>query len=507
MYKFLHFIIIMLMIALISLINGCSSHRLQFRNSDTNLYDSCWQKINQFSGQQDILNRDLDQQIYQYQEVVEELLVNREKTLRLIGQFDKNQVIPPADLDAMHLRMKAALNIVDRVVKVIDTNQCWQEADSSRMLDLDLIPLEKKLRIKGAILSLSGALMLYDSYQMIVAVANEDARIRRVLNQSDIGYGIQEDQLAAITDEFLSFQNLSSIKEAIVFYEQNRKSIQAGAQVDDDLAYLDLLIQSSHSYAVLRSLSLDDMITGRIGTQDDTIRDNLNALNRSAVNGVSKLFGNAVGVVEVRKGKLYRNKSAASQILKQIQAGDILLEKTPFRLTDKMIPGHWGHAAIWVGNEQELKNLGIWNSSLVKKYRKQIQNQQMIVEALRDGTKMNTLDHFLNIDDLVILRKKNLTDQEKRKIIELTLRQVGKPYDFNYDVETTDKIVCSQLVYLAYTDIDWPTDNVAGRYTISPDNIALKSLDDGELEIILLFSDGKPITKDISTFMGKLMQQ
>ena len=123
MYNFLRFIIIMMMIALISLINGCSSHRLQFRNSDTNLHNRCWQKINQFSGQQDILNRDLDQQIYQYQEVVEELLVNREKTLRLIGQFDKNQVIPPADLDAMHLRMKAALDIVDRVVKVIDTNQ------------------------------------------------------------------------------------------------------------------------------------------------------------------------------------------------------------------------------------------------------------------------------------------------------------------------------------------------------------------------------------------------
>ena len=33
-----------------------------------------------------------------------------------------------------------------------------------------------------------------------------------------------------------------------------------------------------------------------------------------------------------------------------MQAGDILLEKTPFRLTDKMIPRYWGHATIWTGH-------------------------------------------------------------------------------------------------------------------------------------------------------------
>ena len=137
----------------------------------------------------------------------------------------------------------------------------------------------------------------------------------------------------------------------------------------------------------------------------------------------------------------------------------------------------------------------------------QVQNQQGVVGALRDGTKMNTLEHFLNIDDLVVLRKKGLTDQHKKKIIELTLRQVGKPYDFNYDVETTDKIVCSQLVYLAYIGIDWPTDTLVGRYTISPDNIAQKVLHDGELEIILLYSDGKLVTGDAIIFMSRLMDK
>lgn len=189
-----------------------------------------------------------------------------------------------------------------------------------------------------------------------------------------------------------------------------------------------------------------------------------------------KVIGNTVGAVEERKGKLYQDKTAEKLTLSQLQAGDILLEKTPFRLTDKMIPGYWGHAAIWIGNKQELENQGLWNTPLVAKYHKQIQKQHGVVKALPDGTAMNTIGHFLNIDDLLVLRKKNFTRLDQKRVIELSLRQVGNPYDFNYDIETTDKIVCSQLVYLAYTDIDWPTDNLVGRYTISPDNIAQKAL-------------------------------
>ena len=38
---------------------------------------------------------------------------------------------------------------------------------------------------------------------------------------------------------------------------------------------------------------------------------------------------------------------------------DLLLEKTPFRLTDKTIPGFWGHVGLWIGDQQDLEELGI----------------------------------------------------------------------------------------------------------------------------------------------------
>ena len=38
---------------------------------------------------------------------------------------------------------------------------------------------------------------------------------------------------------------------------------------------------------------------------------------------------------------------------------DILFEKTPFRLTDKLIPDHCGHVAIWTGTQADLIELNI----------------------------------------------------------------------------------------------------------------------------------------------------
>jgi len=95
---------------------------------------------------------------------------------------------------------------------------------------------------------------------------------------------------------------------------------------------------------------------------------------------------------------------------------------------------------------------------------------------------MNSMSHFLNIDDIVILRNPKLDGKAIAERIILTLRQMGKEYDFNFDVETTDKLVCSELVYTVYTGIEWPTKKTLGRFTVSPDNIVL--VQDNPLELI-----------------------
>ena len=183
----------------------------------------------------------------------------------------------------------------------------------------------------------------------------------------------------------------------------------------------------------------------------------------------------------------------------------MLLEKTPVRLTDKLIPGFWGHAALWVGERNQLEALGVWEHEAVRPYHDVIESGGRIVEALRSGVELNTLEHFLDIDDFAALRQPGLTREQRRRYLVRTFQQIGKEYDFNYDVESDRRIVCSELVYVVYSDTTFKVDKAGGRYTISPDRVAEQALGDGPFEPVVLYHDGVEFKGDVSASFQRLL--
>ena len=142
---------------------------------------------------------------------------------------------------------------------------------------------------------------------------------------------------------------------------------------------------------------------------------------------------------------------------------------------------------------------------MTRQFHAAIRSGHGVVEALRSGVEMNTLAHFLNVDDLAVLRLSGASHPERAQIVLRALRQVGKGYDFNYDVQTTDRIVCSELVYHAYAHVDWPTERHLGRATISPDNVAARALGQGPLTVVRLYSDGQMLDGNLGDAMAGLL--
>jgi len=83
---------------------------------------------------------------------------------------------------------------------------------------------------------------------------------------------------------------------------------------------------------------------------------------------------------------------------------------------------------------------------------------------------------------------------------------MGKRYDFNYDVQTRDRLGCAELVYHAYGHVDWPTRRELGRSAIVPDDIAVRALGEGPLELISLYVDGEPVAGDRRQALARLLQ-
>ena len=242
----------------------------------------------------------------------------------------------------------------------------------------------------------------------------------------------------------------------------------------------------------------------------------LNALDK-IVQKISEIFGNSVGQVQTRNGKLKKFASDPDfmdSLKSKLKPLDILLEKTSFRLTDQFIPGFFGHVAIWLGSYEELlgykvqyegKEIYLVDHPLLKPYLESLHDRKSVVEALRlPGVTNNTLEHFMDIDDFLVLRTVELTNPGEK--ILRTIMQLGKPYDFNFDIETQNAIVCSELVYSVFNDEKWPVDKTMGRYTISPDHIAWKSMDSC-LDPIILFHDGNEITQDLNLKLRSFLEQ
>ena len=424
-----------------------------------------------------------EQEMETYYPLVEESLVYREKSLpfynHLKQEFDADGYLSAASIHALKKQTKLQVVLRKALYKKAYQYKPWLEDRN----------VEKNLRLKGIMFSLSAALVLYDNYLLNLAIFQQDRHLRQIINSPDSEYHLVSNALLRSTGEYKSYNNYLLMKKAIKRYQEE---IAKDHYFDDDMVYLQILIEDSPSYQAIKNKNFFSMTTAKLSLYNRSSSDTIELLSNNSINLLSEIFGNSIGLVATRKGLMYNHTEMEVQITKQLQAGDILLEKTPFRLTDKLIPGYWGHAAIWSGSQEELMTLGIWNDPIVTPYHQDIIEGKRVIEALREGVVINPLSHFLNIDDMAVLREDFQSKSTKRDVILHAFAQIGKDYDFNFDVETTDKIVCSELVYTAYTHIKWPTDRALGRYTISPDHIAKKT-EEGTLELILLYHKGEEV--------------
>ncbi len=469
--------------------------------------DTCRSHLTDSHGNsRESMERTLQKELDEFKTTAEKALALRAETIK-VGQhikakIDKKKPVTGDDLALINQGINEHLALRDELIKIAESHECWINIPEKELQAQGLTP---ETRFKGVMLSLSSALVLYDNYLLAVSLFEGDSKLRRLLNEHDPGYAVKSAALAKITLNYNSIANRQRVRKAIKFFEKESKRQRLSLNSSPDTAYLHMLIYQSPSYSIVKKISPFYVVGRKLGFLTGVTTDTVSVLEREGVSLFSMVFGNAVGLVETRKGKLNGRKDVLSELRSNMKSGDILLEKTPFRLTDKLIPGYWGHAAVWVGTEAELKELGIWDNPIVARHHSMIRKGRMVVEALRSGVEMNTLEHFLNIDSVGVLRRVEQTPKDRASIVIQALRQVGKPYDFNFDVESKGRVYCSKLVYLSYSGIDWPTKKSMGRTTFTPDDVAIRAANGKPLDLITFYHDGKKVTDVPTKRMAELM--
>ena len=441
-----------------------------------------------------------------------------------VSEYDRNRKVLLNDIAYRYRKL------IDNVELVFSVDKPSRFVPGTRFLGMGagnvlyVNPTDKKgQEYTNAIkLGLAATLTLYDNFIIAIMPYQENGHFRRKINYDNLD---NEKIIEEVSGNFRRLDNYKDTLRVVEFNDQvlewEQNNPEKAALLGKDNGYFNVLISGSYTNKRIKEITLMDRLAFRTVRFRRILRDILFDFGSDSMNMVSKIFGNTMGLVSSREGYLKNIPASHKQKLEdEMEPGDILLEKTPFRLTDRFIPGHWGHVAIWVGSEEQLRELGVWDllPDLYQKaqdrfgykgpsFQDKIRSGHKIVEALRPGVQINTLEHFLNIDDMAVLRDKKVSKQALKRYVVRAFEQIGKEYDFNFDVETDKKIVCSELTFVAYDDYQWPVAKTAGRYTISPDHVGEKANGEGPFSPMFLYHDGQLIQNEIQVNFNRLMRE
>ena len=381
---------------------------------------------------------------------------NDEFSLDMMEQVDRDEVLRGLQLTIMHRSVKTYLSLSAKIQTLASQTGITSEKVLKEYLKSDDAH-KNRLAMSWIGLQLDNIEHFLGTYRKFFT----NKKLRILMNSEDKSYEIKANQLKDFTSLLVSRGTEKNLLKSFERIEDFR----------GDLAVPAHLILSRTISMQIKDKVLKDT---RKELKKNYRKDRWYKTGRFLLHHASGIFGNSAGAIKFRRGYLDKNQQLNSEILSELKPLDMITEKTPFILTDKFIPGNFGHNAIWLGTKEQLIDMGMWDHPSIKKLQPMIEIGYSIIETDRSGTHMKNIEKFMNVDDFAIMRLEGVTENREyfEEVYKVAIAQLGKTYDFNFDVETTDKLVCSELLYQSFGDVAWPTEKYLGRVTISPDNVA-----------------------------------
>lgn len=305
--------------------------------------------------------------------------------------------------------------------------------------------------------------------------------IQRKLNEAFPEYRIPRKQYTTIFSAFVDQKHVLAIRDAMTYARKHR-----------------------HKLVMLGS----DKNVGFIAQQIDDLESSLNAnpmdhfrrawsyvshkwRRRGVVSSKTIMAGVLEGVGRTASRMFdANNKKVTGQILDSIAAflrpGDVIVTRHAKALTNLFIPGFWPHAALYVGTREQHE---VGSIDMAPAIDRLWADNICVLEARKDGVLLRPLTDTLAVDTFVVLRP-NLDTETICRAIERALVHQGKMYNFDFDFFSSDRVVCTEVVYRAYDGLEnvrFPLNDRAGRKTLSAEDLLDFALDQDAFTPVAIF--------------------
>jgi uncharacterized protein YycO len=300
---------------------------------------------------------------------------------------------------------------------------------------------------------------------MLFEVAHHSI-IQRKLNEPFPELRIPRKQFTRVFSAFVDQASVLSLLDAMKFAKKNRRELLALGS-DTDVGFIaPQLIELETSL----NPSKREYFRGAWAYVSHKWR-------RRGVVSVRTIFASVAEGVGRTASEFYEanNKKVTDSvrlaIAEFLHPGDVIITRHAIALTNLFMPGFWPHSALYVGPRQ------------------QRDAEKCVLEARKDGVLHRPLSDTLSVDYFVVIRP-NLSAETIQQAIERAFTHEGKMYNFDFDFFSSDRLVCTELVYRAYDGLEglkFPLTERAGRKTLSAEDLLDMALDAEAFEPVAIF--------------------
>ena len=192
----------------------------------------------------------------------------------------------------------------------------------------------------------------------------------------------------------------------------------------------------------------------------------------SVAEPAAPVIGMAISTVQWRNGHLNSGSGALAYLQARMWPLDVFLFSNKHRLSGHTGAGMFGHSAVYLGSERDLKAMGLWNHPAVVPHHQAIREGRSVIESAQaHGTALAPVAHLADTDRVVLLRPRIGSERKQAAIVRL-FALVGTRFDHHYRLDESERVFCTELIELGMPELRLPRRETYGREVILPDDVA-----------------------------------
>jgi hypothetical protein len=332
-----------------------------------------------------------------------------------------------------------------------------------------------------------GAEIIVRTGEYLIGLARERDIVWKKLDEAELRYGLKRKSFTRLYRQLTSNFTMRRFYKARDYFDANRQAVMAAMETEELRRVADILTTLN-----LPTASRGDHLKRYRRFVNFSLRRRSISAGRNTMFALFEATGSDIADLKI---PLVKNIGAPKRVMpdvieslkSKLQPGDVFITRHDDAMSNLFLPGFWPHGALYIGSAETREMRGI--AEVFDGYKPSTAETINILEAKKDGVLLRPIEETLQVDAFVVLRPK-LNQSQINQALSRGLSHAGKLYDFIFNFATSDRLVCTEVIYRAYHGIgpiEFSLSTRAGRKCLSAEDFLNQAVKNDWFEVVLLY--------------------